>query len=243
MNDTTARPYKAWDLPTRLFHWINFLSVMILSFLGLVMLNKGAMGITGTEASIGLKTVHVLVGYVFAINLLVRLAWAFVGSGRARWSSILPGKNFAQRLKAYKASVKSGQPQTFVGHTPEGRLSITFMLLLLTVMLVTGVVRAGTDIYYPPLGGIFASQVAAEGVSPADIKPYDTTGTDPARLEDLKAFKDPFGDIHVYTAYILWVMVLLHIAAVIRLDSTGEGTLISAMFSGRKHLPREPEDL
>ena len=242
MSDTTARPYKAWDLPTRLFHWINFLSVMTLSFLGLVMLNKGAIGISGTEASIGLKTVHVLVGYVFAINLLVRFAWAFMGKTQARWSGILPGKNFGQRLKAYKASVKSGQPQTFVGHTPEGRLSITFMLLLLTVMLVTGIVRAGTDIYYPPLGGVFASQVAAEGVSPSDIKPYDKTGTDPEKLAELQAFKGPFGDVHVYTAYILWLMVVLHVAAVIRLDSSGEGTLISAMFSGRKHLPREPED-
>jgi len=243
MNETAARPYKAWDLPTRLFHWINFLSVMTLSFLGLVMLNKGAMGISGTEASVGLKTVHVLVGYVFAINLLVRFAWAFLGNRQARWSSILPGRNFGQRLKAYKASVKAGQPQSFVGHTPDGRLSIMFMLLLLTVMLVTGIVRAGTDIYYPPLGGVFASQVAAEGISPADIKPYDKTGTDPARLEKLQTFKGPFGDIHVYTAYILWFMILLHVAAVIRLDSGGQGTLISAMFSGRKHLPREPEDL
>jgi Ni/Fe-hydrogenase 1 B-type cytochrome subunit len=62
-------------------------------------------------------------------------------------------------------------------------------------------------------------------------------------LEKLQAFKGPFGDIHLYTAYVLWLMVLLHVAAVIRLDSSGEGTLISAMFSGRKHLPREPEDL
>jgi len=243
MNHTAARPYKAWDLPTRLFHWINFLCVMILSFLGLVMLNKGAIGISGTEASIGLKTVHVLVGYVFAVNLLVRFSWAFLGNRQARWGSILPGKEFGQRLKAYKASVKSGQPQTFVGHTPDGRLSIMFMLLLLSVMLVTGLVRAGTDIYYPPLGGMFASQVAAEGVSPADIKPYDKTGTDPDKLAELQAFKGPFGDVHVYTAYILWFMILLHVAAVIRLDSSGQGTLISAMFSGRKHLPREPEDL
>jgi len=243
MNDTKARPYEAWDLPTRLFHWINFLCVFILSFLGLVMLNKGALGISGTEASIGLKTVHVLVGYVFAINLLIRFAWAFFGNRQARWESILPGKNFGQRLRAYKASVKSGQPQAFVGHTPDGRLSIMFMLLLLSVMLVTGMVRAGTDIYFPPLGGIFAGQVAAEGVSPADIKPYDETGTDPAKLEKLKAFKGPFGDIHVYTAYVLWLMILLHVGAVIRLDSSGQGTLISAMFTGKKHLPREPEDL
>jgi len=30
--------------------------------------------------------------------------------------------------------------------------------------------------------------------------------------------------------------------AVIRVESAGEGTLISAMFSGKKYLPREPAD-
>jgi len=243
MSDAYVRVYKAWDLPTRLFHWINFLCVITLSFLGLVMMNKSAIGISGTEANIGLKTVHVLVGYIFAANLLLRIVWGFLGNRQARWNSILPGKNFKQRLREYKASVKSGQPKTYVGHTPDGRLSVMFMLLLLTTMMVTGIIRAGTDIYYPPLGGIFASQVAAEGVSPSTIKPYDKTGTDADKLAKLQAFKGPVGDVHIYTAYVLWFMLLLHIAAVIRLDSKGEGTLISAMFSGKKHLPREPEDL
>ena len=109
-------------------------------------------------------------------------------------------------------------------------------------MMATGMVRAGTDIYYPPLGNIFASQVAAEGVSPSDIKPYDKTGTDADKLAELQAFKKPFGVIHVYTAYVLWLLILLHVVAVIRADSGAEGTLISAMFSGEKYLPREPAD-
>ncbi len=243
MTDLATRPYKAWDLPTRLFHWINFLSVMIMSFLGLVMLNKGLIGISGTEASVGLKTLHVLVGYVFVTNLIVRIVWGFIGSRRARWGSLLPGKNFRQQLRDYAASIKSGLPQTFVGHNPKGRLSVMLLMLLLTVIAVTGLVRAGTDIYYPPLGHIFASQVAAEGVPAADIKPYDKTGTDAAKMAELQAFKEPFGDIHVYTVYILWLMIIVHLVAVIRADSGGEGTLISAMFSGKKHLPREPVDL
>jgi len=79
MNEHTTRPYKAWDLPIRLFHWINFLCVLTLSILGLIMLNKAAIGISGPEAGIGLKTLHVVAGYVFAVNLLVRIAWGFAG--------------------------------------------------------------------------------------------------------------------------------------------------------------------
>lgn len=242
MTDQAATVYKAWDLPTRLFHWINFLCVVTLSFLGLIMLNKGAIGITGTEANIGLKTVHVLTGYVFAVNLIVRIVWGFIGGRYSRWSSLLPGKNFKQVISDYNASIKTGQPQTFIGHNPKGQLSVLVLLLLLTIMMVTGMVRAGTDIYYPPLGSLFASQVAADGVSPSAIKPYDDTGTDAGKLAELKAFKEPFGEVHVYTAYVLWLMVLIHLVAVIRADNGGEGTLISAMFSGKKHLPREPAD-
>jgi Ni/Fe-hydrogenase 1 B-type cytochrome subunit len=242
MTTDTFKTYKAWDLPVRLFHWINVLCVLTLSFLGLIMLNKSAIGISSAEAGIGLKTLHVLVGYVFVANLVVRIIWGFVGSKYSRWSSVLPGKNFRQELKNYQASIKAGQPQTFVGHNPKGRISVMVLVLMLIVMTATGLVRAGTDIYFPPLGSMFASQVAADGVSPSDIKPYDKTGTDPAKLAQLQSFKKPIGVIHVYTAYVLWFLILLHVVAVIRAERTGEGTLISAMFSGKKHLPREPSD-
>ena len=96
--------------------------------------------------------------------------------------------------------------------------------------------------YYPPFGHFAASYVAAEGVSPAQIKPYDKTGTDADKMADLKAFKSPIGTVHVYGAYILWLLVLIHIIAVVRAETGGEGTLVSAMFSGKKHLPREPVD-
>ena len=56
MDQNSARLYKAWELPVRLFHWVNFLCVIALSLFGLIMLNKGAIGISGIEARIGLKT-------------------------------------------------------------------------------------------------------------------------------------------------------------------------------------------
>jgi len=234
--------YKAWDLPTRLFHWINFLCVSTLSILGLIMLNKGSIGISGTEAGIGLKVLHVSVGYVFAANLVIRLFWGLFGGRYSRWTTVLPGKTFMQELKSYKASLASGQPQTFIGHNPRGRLSVLVLLLMLTVLMATGLIRAGTDVYYPPFGNIAANYVAEQGVSPSTIKPYDKTGTNADKLAELQAFKKPFGIIHIYGAYFLWLLILVHLVAVIRADAGGEGTLISAMFSGKKYLPREPQD-
>jgi len=242
MTDSKIQVYKAWDKPARVFHWINFLCIIILSFLGLIMLYKGAIGISGNEAKIGLKVLHVITGYVFAINLIVRLIWGFFGGRYSRWSALFPGKDFKQKLKNYKASKATGKPQTFIGHNPIGQLSALVMLLLLTVQMVTGLIRAGTDIYYPPFGNIAANYVAAQGVLPSQIKPYDETGTDADRMAELKAFKSPIGSTHIYGAYILWLLILVHLLAVIRSDTGGEGTLISAMFSGKKHLPRDPVD-
>ena len=82
------------------------------------MLNKGAIGISGREAGIGLKALHVTVGYVFTTNLLIRIIWGFVSGHHSRWSTSIPGKNFSKELASYRASLATGKPQTFIGHTP-----------------------------------------------------------------------------------------------------------------------------
>lgn len=242
MSDSNTNIYQAWDLPTRLFHWINFVCIILLSILGLIMLNKGAIGISGNDAKIGLKVLHVSVGYIFAANLIFRIIRGFNGGHYSRWKTLLPGKNFKAELKDYKASKAAGAAQTFVGHNPKGRLSVLVFLSLLTFMMVTGMIRAGTDIYYPPFGYFAAKHVAEEGVSPAAIKPYDATGTNAEKMAELKAFKSPIGTTHIYGAYLLWLLVLAHVIAVVRAEATGEGTLVSSMFSGKKHLPRKPVD-
>jgi len=112
----------------------------------------------------------------------------------------------------------------------------------LLVLAVTGLVRAGTDIYYPPFGSSVASYVAAEGVDPASLKPYDKSFVDAAKMKELGAFKGPFGEVHVYTAYFLMLLIVLHIAAVARAEISEGGSLVSAMISGRKTLSRDPED-
>jgi len=207
-----------------------------------MMLFKKDMGITSLDAKIMLKTIHVLIGYVFVINLLVRIGWAFVGNRFARWGSMLPGKGFGMQLKEYLASVKAGEPKQYLGHNPLGKLAVAMLMASLLVMAVTGLVRAGTDIYYPPFGSSVASYVAAEGVDPASLKPYDKSFVDAAKMKELSAFKGPFGEVHVYMSYFLMLLIVLHIAAVARAEITERGSLVSAMFSGRKVLDKDPED-
>ncbi len=235
--------YKVWDVPTRLFHWVNFISVVLLVLVGMLMLYKKELGIVSLDAKVAIKELHVVIGYVFVLNLLFRLMWGFIGNRFARWSAILPDKGFIDTVSAYIASIKRGERQQFLGHNPLGRLAVVVLMLLLMTQAATGLIRAGTDVYYPPFGSMFAAQVAADGVDPATLKPYDKTGVDADKLKAMLDFKHIYGEIHYYLFFVLLAMILLHIVVVIRLDSREGSGLISAMFSGNKTLSRKPADL
>ncbi len=228
--------YRVWDLPTRLFHWINFTSVIMLIFMGLVMLFKKELGITSVEAKIGLKTVHVVIGYAFVANLAIRIIWGFIGNKYARWRALVPSRGHSDSIRNYLKSIKQGEPLQYAGHNPVGQLAVVVIFLCLVTMAVTGLTRAGTDIYYPPFGSIAAKYIAQPGVDPASLIPYDTSAVDKDKYDALKAFKEPFGTVHIYTAYFLMFLIIVHIAAVIRVEAKEGGGLISAMFTGKKYL-------
>src|SRR5512140_2385883 len=88
MTAPNYQEYLAWDVPTRWFHWINALAVIGLIATGLVILNDGVLGLSAS-GKILLKSVHVSLGYVMAVNLLWRFVWAFFGNRYARWRSVL----------------------------------------------------------------------------------------------------------------------------------------------------------
>jgi len=236
------RTYNVWDAPTRWFHWINVLSVLGLIGVGLVILFSKDLGIS-LDGKITLKTIHVIIGYVFVLNLLWRLVWGFFGNAHARWRAVLPGgPGYLRSVRAYAAAFMEGHPQAYVGHNPLGRLAVTVIFLLLVVLASTGLVRAGTDIYYPPFGGFVAAYVAKPGVDPDTLAPYDETMVDEAKFARLKAFKRPFGIVHKYCSYILIGMIVLHVFAVVITELREGGGIVSAMFTGRKVLTSEPVD-
>ena len=242
MNTKQLYEYKVWDLPTRLFHWINFTTVIMLIFFGLVMLFKKELGITSVDAKIGLKTVHVIIGYVFVANLVIRILWGFIGNRYARWRTLIPPSGHMDAVRSYIKSAKQGKALQYSGHNPLGQLAVAVIFLCLITMAVTGLIRAGTDIYYPPFGSIAADYVAQTGVDPASLIPYDTSAVDKDKYDALKAFKKPFGTIHIYTSYFLMFLIMVHIAAVVRVEIKDGGGIISAMFTGNKYLRDKASD-
>jgi Ni/Fe-hydrogenase 1 B-type cytochrome subunit len=58
-----------WSHNLRLFHWINVIAILLLVIIGTIILNSKVLGVT-SDGKIILKTMHVIVGYIFAANLL-----------------------------------------------------------------------------------------------------------------------------------------------------------------------------
>ena len=240
MNDFKA--YVVWDAGVRWFHWINAVCMLGLIAVGVAILNDKALGVT-VDGKILLKTVHVWIGYVFMTNLLWRLVWAFIGGPHARWRAILPGgRGYLDELRAYIADFRAGRPRQYLGHNPLGRLAVTCLLLLLTVQAVTGLLLAGTDLFYPPIGSWIAGWIAAPGVDPAALVPYAKEMYDETAYNAMRAFREPIETVHYINFFVLLAFVVMHILAVVVTEIREGGNLISAMFTGRKVLSEPPAD-
>lgn len=236
------RSYAVWDASTRWFHWINALCVIALAIMGFVILNADDLDVSNA-GKVTLKTIHVWIGYVFVLNLIWRIVWAFLGNRYARWRAVLPGgKGYFLALRSYLAAFVAGQPEPYVGHNPAGRLGIAALFVLVTIQAITGLVLAGTDLFYPPIGRWIAQWVAAPGVDPAALIPYAPEMYDTAAYERMRAFREPIVTVHLYSFYVLLVVVVLHVAAVVVTELREGGSIVSAMFTGRKILSGRPLD-
>lgn len=245
MSETPARDlrsYAVWDAWTRWFHWINFVCIVGLVALGTAILFAKELGVTDA-GKVLLKTTHVWFGYVFAVNLAWRIVWAFIGTRHARWSALLPfGKGYGAAFWDYVGGLFRGHAPAYLGHNPLGRLMVGALLVLLVLQAATGLILAGTDIYYPPFGYWIASWIAAPGVDPWTIVPYDKTGIDPASWEAMRAFRSPILTVHYWNFYALLLLIAIHIAGAVVTELREGGGIISAMFTGRKVLDRKPAD-
>ena len=240
--DTPLKHYHVWDRTVRLFHWINFICVLGLVAVGLVILNNKLLGIS-TDGKILLKTIHVYIGYVFALNLGWRLIWAFVGNQYSRWQSIIPfTKAHRASFKIFIQGDKNNGPAFFLGHNPLARLMVALLFLVLSTQAITGLVLAGTDIYFPPFGQTIVEWVAEDKNKLDEIKPYSKVNVNPENYQEMRDFRKPFINTHLYCFYVILGAILIHIIGVVVSELRENSGLISAMFTGKKVSEKKPVD-
>lgn len=145
-------------------------------------------------------------------------------------------------LRAYTASFLSGEPQQYVGHNPLARIGVALLFLFLLIQVVTGLVIAGTDLFWPPFGHLFAAWVAAPGIDPTLVVPGATDLIDKTSYDSMRVFRRPFVEVHEFGFYALAVLIVVHLIAVVTTEIHEGGSITSAMFTGRKILSRRPPD-
>jgi Ni/Fe-hydrogenase 1 B-type cytochrome subunit len=241
----SVKVYSVWDRSIRVFHWLNVICVTGLIFVGVAILYSKNLGVS-SDGKILLKTVHVYIGYVFAVNLVWRWFWMWVGSRYSKWYSFFPyGKIYVRSFFRQLREMKTDKTAQYAGHTPIGRLMVSILLILLTGQAITGLVLAGTDLYFPPFGGLIADWVAISSEDSGfftNLKPGFHEKIDEASFKEMREFRKLFIETHVFVFYALLAAIFVHIAAVVIIEIKEKSNLISAMITGKKKLNTKPVD-
>lgn len=116
---------RAWDLPTRLFHWTLVFCVFSawLSF--------------ELAPRIGDPTLiwHRWNGYAILVLLVFRLIWGFVGGSTARFSAFV---RWPWTAFAYLRDSFAGKARPFLGHNPAGAWMVLALLGVVGAQAILG---------------------------------------------------------------------------------------------------------
>lgn len=139
-----------WEVPVRIFHWLNALSITVLAVTGYLIAKPLAI-MSGAEAFNSywfgtVRAIHFTAAYVFVAVMLLRIYWAFAGNRYARLKAFLPfgkkaRKNFAHVLKHDILLLpEKGEDlsQVSVGHNRVAAFSYIVMFFVALIMVFTG---------------------------------------------------------------------------------------------------------
>jgi cytochrome b len=169
------------------------------------------------------------------VSFFARLLWGFFGNRFARFSSLLIRRGTLAAARREVRELRSpGGGSRRLGHGPLGRLSATAMFAVLCVSLSTGLLRANTDLFFPPFGHWIAAHVARPGVDPSSLDPADKASLDPARQADFRIIGNLAGTFHRVSAWTLLVLCALHVGGVAFKELRQGGGVFSSMIVGRK---------
>ncbi len=139
-----------WELPVRIFHWINFLSIIALTVTGFIIADPPAI-LSNMEAtdlhSFGIvRFIHFGAAYLFFANMLLRIYWAFAGNKFANWRAFWPfskkmWNNFVHVLKIDILLFNEDEENLSnisIGHNSVAAVSYIVLFLLALIQVFTG---------------------------------------------------------------------------------------------------------
>jgi Ni/Fe-hydrogenase 1 B-type cytochrome subunit len=155
MKTHLLRRVFVWELPVRIYHWLNALAILVLIGTGLLIGNPLALK-SGGEAYSSfwfgtVRFIHFTAAYIFFFNFIFRLYWGLVGNKYADWRNFIPTtkKYFTEMWEVIKIDIflKKDKEHMSVGHNPLAGFIyfLTFLAFMLQVLTGFGLYAAMSD--------------------------------------------------------------------------------------------------
>ncbi|MBX7152979.1 Ni/Fe-hydrogenase, b-type cytochrome subunit [bacterium] len=161
METVSIRRHYVWQLPVRVYHWVNAVCVTVLCITGYFIGSPLALQ-SGSEASFGywfgtVRFIHFVTAFVFFFNFVGRIYWGFVGNSYARWNNFLVfhKSQWREIIDVLKVDIlqAKAQPLESIGHNALASLTyfLTFIAFLFQCMTGFGMYAAMSDSWLPRL--------------------------------------------------------------------------------------------
>ncbi len=215
----------------RIWHWINFLSIVVLFATGIYIGNPFFIGSQGVEAALvhgqrltmGLiREVHFIAGYILLASFIFRMLIAFMDK-RDRlfipkfWKSEFWSR-LGETLQEY-ALMKDSSEGSLQIRNPLARTAYFLVYVAILFMIITGFGMYGISDPSGFWASIFGWVVWFLG------------GEFPTHMW------------HHWVAWLIILFAIIHVYLVIREDFTKKTGEVSSMFNGYKFFKKEPADL
>jgi Ni/Fe-hydrogenase 1 B-type cytochrome subunit len=206
-----------YEAPVRLWHWLTALAVIVLCGTG-YFIGKPLPTLSGAASEHFLmgyiRFAHFCAGYVLAIGLVFRAAYAFFGNAFSREIFLVPvwdmqwWRELLYELRWYLFLAR--YPRKYVGHNPLGQIAMFGYFIVAILMSISGFALYGEGLG----SGSWASRLFGWAIV---------------------AFGGNSLSLHGWHRLGMWAIVLfvmVHIYAVIREDIMSKQSVISTMISG-----------
>ena len=210
-----------WQWPVRICHWINVLSMIMLSITGFYI---GSPFMTAPDSSMyimgWMRFLHFAFAYLFTVSVVARIIWMFIGNHHASWRAFFPWLTRAGRtafVKMFRYYTFTGKQISYeVGHNPVAATAYLGIFVLFLFQIISGFAMYGQ---FAP-GGFWHGILG--------------------RL-NLLVGNEWLSLLHHGVMWLLIGFIINHIYSAWLMDIKERNGTISGIFSGYRYI--EPEDL
>lgn len=222
VNEKVVQVY-VWELPIRIFHWINAISIVLLMITG-IYIGKPFLGATIQEEAYfssvmwWIRYLHFFSAFLFTVNLLIRWYWVFKGN---KYATSNPFRKIfwveTWEVVKFYLFLKNKKPH-YVGHNPLAQLSYWIFIGLGSIIMIF----TGFFLYFEPqpesfFGSFFFSWVPV------------VFGGDSFTIRSL----------HHLVAWGFMIFMVVHIYMSFREDYLARNGTMSSIVTGYKTEPEE----